>query len=433
MAIDSKNLLVAVKAFSRGNPFPIDASSVWETKSEADSYAQAANAYGGQIVTALVDDKYKAFVLQPSEAGYTLEPIGVDASSVKQYVIIGARPTSNQEEGVIYIDGDIGYRWDGNDWRKIFADFSAEIGDFESRIGTLEENIDLKAPLVNPAFTGSVTIGGKEAATQEWVNSLIGQLNNGVPGIVDADTPLPVSGYTAGQSWRVAAAGMYAGQKCEGGDLIICLKDYETTFSNADFMVVQANIDGAVTGADASTDGHIVVFDGTTGKIIKDSNIAVGSLNDAIAKSHEHINQTVLDTFDKTQTEMLASAATDAQAKVDALSETIAAELAGKADAAQTYTKTEIDGKLTTITTNLNTKVDADTVDAKITAAKSEIETAYNSAIDTKIGDLGESADVVSYVNQVVGSGGADVSAQIDQAIKTSKEYTDAALSIIEF
>lgn len=51
MAIESKNLLVAVKAFSRANPLPIDSSSVWDSKLEADTYAKAANAYAGQVTT----------------------------------------------------------------------------------------------------------------------------------------------------------------------------------------------------------------------------------------------------------------------------------------------------------------------------------------------------------------------------------------------
>ena len=58
--------------------------SVWDSKLEADTYAKAANAYAGQVVTAKVDDKYKAFILQPSEAGYTLEAIGADPSALKQ-------------------------------------------------------------------------------------------------------------------------------------------------------------------------------------------------------------------------------------------------------------------------------------------------------------------------------------------------------------
>ena len=166
------------------------------------------------------------------------------------------------------------------------------------------------------------------------------------------------------------------------------------------------------------------------------------ALNDAISKAHEHANKAKLDTYDKTQAELLAAAAADAQSKVAVLKKTVD----GKADKATTlagygiedaYNKTEIESKLKTITDNVNTKVDATTVDTKISTAKSEITTAYEESIDTKlnakVGDLGESATVVEFVNKAVGSGGADIAGQIDNALREAKKYTDDALTIVEF
>lgn len=321
---------------------------------------------GQQVVAKLEDEKYHTYTVQPSDEGYILEEIG-NTSELKQYVIIGTRPLSGQEEGIIYIDNNVGYIWNGSDWSKIFEDVS--------------EELDAKAPLSNPAFTGTVTINGDAVATQEYVNGLIGQIEGGVPGIVDdTDNPIPTTDYKAGQMWRVAVAGTYVGEACEVGDLIICLKDYASgTASNSDFMIVQANIDGAVTGANSSTDGHIVVFNGSTGKVIKDSNVTIASLNDAIAKAHEHTNKTQLDTYTMTQTELLS----------------------------------EVDSKISSNETDILGQVDS-----KITA---------------KIGDLGESNTVVEYVNKVVGSGGTDVAEQIDAAIAQAKAYTDTMLTITEF
>lgn len=440
---ESNQMLVAVKAYTRGNPLSLDASETWESLSEAQTYASSAIAYAGQTIKAKLEDgKYHTYVLQPSDSGYTLEEVG-SSSNMKQYVIVGTRPSSSQQEGIIYIDNNVGYIWDGSDWVKVFEDVSTEITDFESRIGTLETDIDTKSPIANPTFTGVVKIEGNDVATQQWVNSLIGQLNNGVPGIVDdSDSPLPTTGYKAGQMWRVAVAGTYAGEQCEVGDLIICLKDYaEGSASNADFMIIQANIDGAVTGADASTDGHIVVFNGATGKVIKDSNIAVTSLSDAIAKAHEHTNKTILDSYDKTQTELLAEASTDAQSKVTALSDTINESLALKADASNVYTKSDIDSQISTLTQNINTKVDSATVDSKISVAKVEIleEAATDAAeaLAARVGDIPTESTIKSYIDTAVGSGGADVGAQIEQAkseaIQQSKAYTDTMLTITEF
>lgn len=443
MNYESNQMLVAVKAYTRGNPLALDASSVWDSQSEAQTYANSAIAYGGQIITAKMDDeKYKAFILNPSEGGFTLSELG-GTSSVKQYVIVGTRPDSGQEEGVIYIDSNVGYIWNGTEWKKIFEDVSASIADFESRIGELETEIDLKAPLANPTFTGTVTIEGSTAATQEWVNNLIGQINNGVPGIVDGtDNPLPSTGYKAGQMWRVAEAGTYAGVECEIGDLIICLKDYsEGSAGNSDFMTVQANIDGAVTGADSSVDGHIVVFNGATGKVIKDSNIAVDSLNDAISKAHEHTNKTQLDTYTQTQDELLSSAHDDAASQIATAKTALEEAIAQKANATDVYTKSDIDEQLSTINQNLNTKVDAATVDNKINEAKTDIlsEASENAstALEERIGGIPQESTIKSYIDTAVGSGGADVGEQIEQAkseaIQASKAYTDAALTIAEF
>lgn len=433
---ETNQMLVAVKAYTRGNPLALDASSVWDSQSEAQTYANSAIAYGGQIITAKMDDNtYKAFILNPGDSGYTLTEIGANPSSIKQYVIVGTRPGSGQEQGVIYIDNNVGYIWNGSDWVKIFEDVSADISDLEDRVGTLETDIDLKAPLANPEFTGSITLDGNDVATQTWVNSLIGQLNNGVPGIVDdTDNPLPSTGYKAGQMWRVAAAGTYAGATCEVGDLILCLKNYdEGSAGNTDFMVIQANIDGAVTGPDAATDAHIVIFDGATGKVIKDSNVSISSLNDAIAKSHEHANKTQLDTYTMNQTELLSEAHDDAASQISTLQSSITESLATKADSANVYTKSDIDDKLSAINTNLNTKVDSATVDSKIEEATPSILADATEAFNTKIGDLGESQTVVEYVTKVVGSGGTDVAEQIDEALSQAKAYTDQSLTIVEF
>lgn len=441
---ESNKLLVAVKSYSRGNPLALDASSVWESQSEAQTYANSAIAYGGQIITAKMDDNtYKAFILNPSDSGYTLTAIGADPSGRKQYVIIGTRPDSGQEQGIIYIDNEVGYIWNGSGWRKVFEDVSEEISDFESRISTLETDIDTKAPLANPTFTGTVTIEGSQAATQEWVNTLIAQLNNGVPGIVDGSgNPFPATDYKAGQMWRVAEEGMYTGVECEIGDLIICLKDYaEGTAGNTDFMVVQANIDGAVTGADSSVDGHIVVFNGSTGKVIKDSNVTITSLNDAIAKAHEHTNKTQLDTYTKTQTELLSDAHDDAASQVTTAKSALEESIALKANSADVYTKTDIDGKLSTINQNLNTKVDASTVDSKIEEAASGIladaAESASTALEARIGGIPEDTTIKTYIDNSIGSGGVDTADAIAQAkqeaIEAAQQYTDNALTITEF
>lgn len=99
-------------------------------------------------------------------------------------------------------------------------------------------------------------------------------------GVVNSTTPLPATGYKVGDTYKVGEAGTYAGQSCEVGDMIICVKKYASaSASNADWQVIQSNIDGAVTSSvTSSVDGTIAVFDGTTGKIIKTGTKSISDL-----------------------------------------------------------------------------------------------------------------------------------------------------------
>ena len=422
MAYQPNQLLVALKAYARSNALPLDASSVYESLAEAQSYAQAANAYAGQVITVLQDGKYVAYVLDGEAGNYTLTKIGVDASEVKNYVqVVTELPSSGQEQGVIYVNttDNKGYIYTGAEFKVIFEDITNEEGQgLKEQLEEIKTDLETKAPVNNPVFTGIVTLpadpsGNMEAATKQYVDRLVSGLNDFTVGVVDADTPLPTSDYSVGQTFRVAEAGTYAGQECEVGDLIIVISDYTDSQKDSDFLVVQANVDGAVTGPDASTDANIVVFDGITGKKIKDSSVTIASVSDAIAKTHEHSNKTILDSFTSTQSEIESAYKQYADGKITALGDVVTnEELTSTLE--DYYTKTDVDGLLSPITTNLNTKVST-------------------SELDAKIGDLGEAETVKDYVDAAVGSGGADVAGEIAEALAQAKAYTDASLTITEF
>lgn len=462
MAIDSKNLLVWVKAMSRGQALPLDASEIHASLAEAQAYAGTATAYAGQSIKALLEDgKYHEYILQPSDAGYVLEEVGaIKQSNLKQYVqVVEALPEAGQEEGVLYIDivNATGSVWVSGSWKEVFRDVTATLATMQGEIDAVEEALELKAPIDNPVFTGVVKVGEEEVALKSYVEGLFANLEDrcAVPGIVDGENPLPAE-YKAGASFRVAEAGEYAGVQCEVGDLILCVKDYVAETASADdFMVVQANIDGAVTSkAATATIGEIVVFDAVTGKVIKGSGVQIASLEDAIAKAHEHANKTQLDTYDKTQAELLEAAKGEAQGLVDVLGERLDGELANKADKATTlegygitdaYTQTVIDGKLQTITDNLNTKVSATEVDNKVAEAKTETleeaAAAASEALEARVGAIPADTTIQSYIDTAVGSGGTASASAIatakQEAIDASKSYTDTqlanALAVTEF
>ena len=459
MAIESKNLLVWVKAMSRGQGLPLDASEIYSTLEEAETYASnSAIAYGGQTVKALTEDgKYHSYVLQPSESGYVLEEIGsVSSSDIKQYVmVVDALPESGQIEGILYINNTDGYVWTGSAWRKVFWDVTSDVTAVSDRVTAIETSVDTKAPVENPVFSGVVKVGEEEVAVKSYVDGLFANLVSSAPGIVDSTNAIPEN-YKAGQTFRVAEAGTYAGSRCEVGDLILVVKNYDAgTASNDDFMVLQANVDGAVTStSETATVGEIVVFDSVTGKVIKGSGVQIASLNDAIAKAHEHTNKSVLDSYNKTQDELLASAKAEAEALVNAHETSVNEALTGKADKATTlsgygitdaYTKTEIDSTIETITNNLNTKISSTEVDTKIATAKeetlSEAATAASEALEARVGGIPSDTTIKSYIDTAVGSGGTSSAEAIasakQEAIDTSKSYTDtqiaSAMSIVEF
>ena len=427
MAIDAKNLVVAAKVYSRGVALPLDASSVYESLGDAQAYAKNPIAYAGQVITVKEGEKYNAYILDGDAGAYTLSKVGVDPSAVKNYVqVVSELPGSGQEQGVIYINttDSKGYIYDGSEFQVIFEDVTNEEGEsLQQQLENLKTELAAKAPINNPVFTGTVTLAADpqsnlEAATKQYVDRLVGGLNDFTVGVVDTDTPLPATDYKVGQTFRVAEAGTYAGVECEAGDLIIVIKDYAAEgASNSDFLVVQANVDGAVTGPDASTDANIVVFDGTTGRKIKDSTVTIASVQDAVAKAHEHANTAILDSFTKNETQLLG----EVDSKISTALENVPTndDLAGYVTT-ETYNAKmgQLDGSISTLQQNLNTK---------ITAAD----------LATRVGEIPAETTIKDYVDTAVGSGGADVAEQIlaakNEAIQTAKTYTDTALTIVEF
>lgn len=141
----------------------------------------------------------------------------------------------------------------------------------------------------------SSTVEDEIIALRAKVNEV---LNNGVTfkGTVSSSAGLPTVAYKSGWQYSVAEAGTYAGQTCEVGDFILCVKDYASgSASNKDWIVLQVNIVGAVTGPESAVANRVAVFDGTSGKIIKDSGytIAKSVPADAVFTDTTYNNATI--------------------------------------------------------------------------------------------------------------------------------------------
>ncbi len=237
-----------------GTPIYVKSRNAYDNEDDAK-----ADGYAGQVITVLVNGKYKPYVLQQSDSGLVLGQLGDD--NTKQYVIVGTRPEAGQEQGVVYIDDNIGYIWTGSEWKKVFEDVSDSLSDYEERIGKLET----------------------ESVTKEYVQQAIAALKAEVPIVVDEENPFPTTGYKAGQKYVLAATGTYFGQACEIGDVIFVVKDYSAdSASDNDAIVLQANINGAVVGPQTAEDGDIVSFDGATGKLIKSSGLKTSDLSEVV-------------------------------------------------------------------------------------------------------------------------------------------------------
>tara|TARA_R110000822_G_scaffold6851_29_gene28759 strand:- start:354 stop:1340 length:987 start_codon:yes stop_codon:yes gene_type:complete len=85
--------------------------------------------------------------------------------------------------------------------------------------------------------------------------------------------------YDAGWTYRVITAGTYKGVVSEIGDLFISTVDRASSGVNADWTVVQTNIDGAVVGPASSVDNRVAFFNGASGKLIKDSGLTLAGSN----------------------------------------------------------------------------------------------------------------------------------------------------------
>lgn len=158
-----------------------------------------------------------------------------------------------------------------------------QISDLATAIASAEHDHDERyLQLSGGTLTGTLTLNANptnnlEAATKQYVDNILttndALVYKGTIGTGGTVTTLP-STHKQGWVYKVITANTYAGQTCEIGDTIYCIAD-GTSANDADWAVVQTNIDGYVIGPASSTGDHIATFSGITGKAIKDSGYTI--------------------------------------------------------------------------------------------------------------------------------------------------------------
>jgi hypothetical protein len=135
-----------------------------------------------------------------------------------------------------------------------------------------------------------------KVATQKAIRTYIASVITGgasnvmiFSGVLDCSANPNYPAADAGNLYKVSVAGKIGGASgvaVEVGDTLYCITDSSASGTQAavgaNWVIVQENIDGAVIGPTSVSDSRIALFDGTTGKLIKDGGKL---LTDLIAKS----------------------------------------------------------------------------------------------------------------------------------------------------
>ena len=233
-----------------------------DDKKKLDGIATGANKYTHPAYTARSSDLYKITV---DATGHVSAIAAVSASDLASFGLTATADELNYMDGVT---------------------------------SGVQAQLNAKAPTASPSLTGTPKAPTAAAGTNTTqiattafvtsaVNNVLAATNamvfRGTIGSSGATvTALPAS-HHAGDVYIVKTAGSYAGEVCEVGDMVLCVTT-GTTANNAHWTVVQTNINGAVTGPTSAVTNRVAVFNGTTGKIIKDSGFTIGASVPANAK-----------------------------------------------------------------------------------------------------------------------------------------------------
>jgi nitrogen fixation protein len=152
-------------------------------------------------------------------------------------------------------------------------------------LGFTPENVANKS--TNTSLGTSDTLYPTQNAVKTYADNLLGNANALVyKGTIDCSANPNYPAADAGWMYIASVAGKIGGASgvdVEVGDMIICNTDGSPSGNQAtvgnNWNIIQKNIIGAVSGPGSSVNNNVAFFDGTTGKIIKDSGITLSGTN----------------------------------------------------------------------------------------------------------------------------------------------------------
>lgn len=393
-------LMTFTKSFARTEPAPLDASEVYASLADATNYAGTdGSAYAGQEISVLVDGKYVRYVLQPKSdgsTGYTLEKVGVDASSVKQEVqIVESLPATGQEQGVLYINSTdkTGSIYNGTEYVQVFEhvdNISTTVSDVETLKGdsTVEGSVDNKIATALKDY--STTEDAKKEIAAE-----IAAAGHITRTVVDA---LPTSDIDASTIYMVKNADaaddsdqhyeewMYINDKWEKiGDSAVDLSNYATK-DDVTTAISNIGVSDAVQTAinTAKSEAISTAADDATTKANAAQAAGEKAANDVLGTEEGAKTTTEVDNGDGTKTTTVTYANTVYGVKAYAKDQ---------ADAAVETANAHTDSAISTVNTTLNNKLDTDkvgiTFDETTTTIKDYVDAQDAKKFDvSKVGDI---------------------------------------------
>lgn len=413
---DSTKLLVAVKAYARGNALPLDNSEVYATKAEAESYAASATAYAGQTIKVLENGKYVSYVLDPkSEGGFELTRVGVDESVVTDVNSLKTKVEQNtagivaNTESIATHTTDIATNKEAIE-AEVARATAAESG-LTSRLEDIEEDYLKKAD--KDALEQAIS--DAEAAAKSHADSAVAALVDNAPEALDTLAEL-------------------AAALDNNADIVDALNAAIALKANAsDLTALEGTVNQNKTDLDAAI---LALQNRATALETADAGFTsdIEELERLVAANTEAIN-TEKGRAEGKEAE-LQSAIDGVAGDLETALQEIETALEGKAAAADLVT---LQGRVSAAEQTLNTKVDTSTLNSEIEALEQVIasqETSLKAYVEGRL-DIDENTTVKAYIDNAVGSGGtasAEAIAKAKQeAIEAANNYTNTQLSWISY